>query len=387
MRRSMLLAAGTVTLLAIACGDDEKPAAEPKDDCVATDGGADGCAAIPDAGSDAPSITVIPGGPRFLGRVDTTDPAAPRFAWSGSGLVAVVSGAKISVALKSEYSELVFQPVVDGTPGARFSVGAGEPVTTVLGSELSPGDHVVELYRESEAQFGDATFGGFADGTVRGAPASSERLIEIVGDSVSAGAGNLGEETRTPSSTVTCAFSLDTQSAYETYGLELGRLLDAEVSVIAQSGWGMYRGTNGGTTLTVPSLYANTLGAKTEPLWPFTRQADAVVVNLGTNDAAQGDPGDAFETAYLSFLETVRGRYPSAWIFVALGPITNEPLLTPMRQHLANVVTASGDPKVMKIDLSAQDTSHTGCDRHPNVAEHQRMATTLAPLMKETLGW
>lgn len=389
MRKSISMWLGIVTLVVVACSD-ESSVSPPSttSDCSALDSGAgtvaDGCASTADSGSDASNIVVIPGGPRFLGRVDTTDAAGPRFSWTGSGLVAVVSGTKISVTLRTEDNVSFYQPVVDGVPGQRFSVAPGEPATTVLGTELPEGDHVVELYRDTEAMFGDTVFLGFADGAVKGAPAGRERLIEVIGDSISAGAGNLGEEEHTPSSTTSCFPSPDTQSAYYSYGLHLGRLLDAEVSVLAQSGWGLFRGAGGNTTTTLPSVYANTLGTKPAPAWSFTRQADAVVINLGTNDASVGDPGTAYETAYVAFLETVRSRYPNAWIFLTIGPMYEAPA---MRQHIANVVAASGDPKVVKLDIPVRDKSHTGCGGHPNVAQHESMATTLAPMMKEKLGW
>jgi hypothetical protein len=338
-----------------------------------------------DAATDAPS-TVVPGGVRFLGRVDTSDPSAPRFAWSGSGFVATVNGTKISVKLTSENSDAFYQPVVDGTPGTRFSIAAGTTATTVLGDGLPAGDHTVELYRESEGMYGDSVFLGFTDGMLKGAPAGSGRLIEVVGDSISAGYGNLGNEVHPPWDN-TCTFSLDTQSAYQAYDMKLGRVLDAEVSIVARSGWGMYRDLSGSTSGNVPSVYGDTVGTNATPAWSFARKADAVLVDLGTNDSAPGDPGQPYEDAYVAFLKTVRGHYPDAWIFLTIGPMTSDPMLTTMRTHIANVVTTFGDPKVVKIDIPTQDASTTGCDYHPNVNEDQAMADALAPVIKSKLGW
>jgi hypothetical protein len=149
----------------------------------------------------------------------------------------------------------------------------------------------------------------------------------------------------------------------------------------------MVRDLGGVTSDNVPSLYPNTLGTAATPAWSFARKADAVLVNLGTNDAVPGDPGLAFETGYVAFLRTVRGHYPDAWIVLTMGPLTNDPMLTTMRQHIANVVATLGDAKVMKIDVPEQDMSSTGCDYHPNVSEDQVLANTLAPVMKSKLGW
>jgi lysophospholipase L1-like esterase len=323
---------------------------------------------------------------RWIGRVDDSNPSAVKFAWSGTGLIATVAGPTISVLLQTEgaTSSAFFQPVIDGVVGTRFQVpvGAQQKVTLVSGM---PGDHTVELYRESEGMYGDTIFLGFADGVLKGAPPSSGRLIEVVGDSISAGYGNLGVETHPGNKS--CTFSLDTESAYASYAEVLGGTLKAEVSIIARSGWGMYRDGSGSTSGVLSSVYGNTLGTTPNPAWNFKRQADAVLINLGTNDAATGDPGAPYETAYVSFLQTVRSHYPTAWIFLTLGPMTADPLLTQMRQHIANVVSTVGDAKILSIDIPTQNVSMTGCDYHPNVMEDGTMAAALAPTIKSKLGW
>jgi hypothetical protein len=332
-----------------------------------------------------------PGGLRWIGRVDASTPTAAKFAWSGSGLVAIVNGAKISVQLQTEAgaSSTFFQAVIDGTPGQRFQVMAGAPQTVVLGMGLAAADHTVELYRDTEGMYGDSVFLGFVDGTVKGAPPYGGRLLEVVGDSISAGYGNLGNEVHPPWNN-TCTFSLDTEAAYQSYASFLGRTLGAEVSILARSGWGMYRDNGGSTAGVLSSVYGDTVGTESAPTWDFARKADAVLINLGTNDSAQGDPGQPYEDAYVAFLKTVRGHYANAWIFMTMGPMTADPLLAQMRMHLANVlakVTGGGDMKVTTIDLATQDTTMTGCDYHPNVAEDQKMAAALAPAIKAKLGW
>jgi hypothetical protein len=221
---------------------------------------------------------------------------------------------------------------------------------------------------------------------LKGAPAGSGRLLEVVGDSISVGYGNLGNEVHPPWDN-SCTFSIATESAYESYGIKLGRALDAEVSIVARSGWGVYRDLGGSTSGNVPSVYGDAVGTSAAPAWSFARQADAVLLNLGTNDAIPGDPGSAFETAYVAFLKTVRGHYPAAWLFLTIGPTTSDPMLTTMRTHIANVIAALGDPKVVKVDIPVQDTSTTGCDYHPNVSEDDSLAALLAPIIKSKMGW
>lgn len=362
-------------------------------DSGSTGGNSPGGAASPDGGTTSASATggnLAVGGSnpnggsgaaqvRWIGRVNASNAAAVKFAWSGTGFVASVQGSKISVKLQSESSAAFFQPVIDGTVGQRFQVATGGAQTVVLASNLSPGMHQVELYRETEGMDGDSVFMGFVDGTLVGAPAAPGRLIEIVGDSISAGYGNLG--------TNPCSFTIDTESAYQAYGWQLGRLLKADVSDIACSGWGMYRAANGSTTSVMSSVYGNTLGTQASPAWDFAQKPDAVLINLGTNDSSSSDPGKPYEDAYVAFLKTVRSHYPNAWIFPTMGPMTGDPMLTTMRTHIANVITTFADSKVVQVNIDVQNTSTVGCDWHPTVAEDTTMANALKTALAAKLGW
>jgi lysophospholipase L1-like esterase len=328
--------------------------------------------------------------------VDDGDQAAPRFGWSGSGFVATVSGTAISLKLETvgASAPVFLQPVIDGTPAARFSVPNGEQTVT-LGSGLSDGDHVIELYRETEGRYGHNVFHGFTEGTLKAPPLGSNRLIEIVGDSISAGYGNLGSEEHPnygPDPDGGCAFSTETESAYNTYGAIAARRLGADASIVAVSGWGVYRDNGNDTAAVLSSVYGNALGLPATPAWSFQQLADVVVVNLGTNDFAMGDPGEAeFNTAYSSLLDTIRSKYPEAWIFCMIGPLLYGAGLTQATAYTTAIVTernAGGDLRVQLLNFGQQDGSlGTGCSWHPNVTVQTAMADKLVAAIQSALDW
>ena len=88
------------------------------------------------------------------------------------------------------------------------------------------------------------------------------------------------------------------------------------------------------------SVYANALGTDNKAAWGFAPKASVVVINLGTNDWATGDPGTNYDTVYESFIATVRSHYPDAWIFLTIGSMTSDPALGQVKARLANVVAA-----------------------------------------------
>jgi len=356
---------------------------------TATDGGAD-------PGPGGGVAPVIAAGVRWVGRADVSDPSAVQFAWSGSGFVGTFTGASVSVKLRTEGSgDVYFQPVVDGAPGARFAVSGAEQ-TYEIASNLSAGPHEVELYRESEGKgLGYSVFTGFAAGAPGTPPPFSGRLIEVIGDSISAGYGNLGMEQHQNGAADPnggCRFETKTESAYQAYSHVAARGLDADASVLAGSGWGVYSDNQGNIQNVMSALFSNAVGEKTAPAWSFAAQPQAVVINLGTNDAsAKNLTAEKFKPAYSAFLATVRAKYPGAVILCAVGSMIygadRDNALLYLGQIVADRV-AQGDKKVEVLDLGSQDANQgTGCDWHPNVAEDARMAAILAAKLKTSLGW
>lgn len=354
------------------------------DSASVDDGATPGETSTPDVAEDVP-VAPGPPGVRFIGRFDTTDAAGPKFAWSGSAMRARFTGTTLRVKLGGSTNQ--FAVVIDGGAATTLKKTAAGTTTHTLATGLGAGEHEVLLHRRVEAFFGVSQFLGFEmeGGALLPPPPARTRRIEIVGDSITCGYGNEGKDQY-------CSFTADTENHYLTYAALASRTLNADLHVQGWSGIGMYRNYDGATTGVMPERWGRTLPESATSTWDTSKYLPhAVIINLGTNDFAKGDPGKPFETAYLTFVRRVRKAYPAAWIFPSAGPMVAGANLTSLNAYLNNVIATlkgEGDSKLALIEFATQTSGDGyGCDWHPSLATNAKMAKVLEAMLTAKLGW
>ncbi len=343
-------------------------------------GGTTSTAAAGATGCPAP----IDLGVRFVGRYDGCVANVVRFAWSGSGFVARFSGTGLGVQLKGLTNQ--FTVIVDGVLQPTLTTVNNADQTYTLATGLADEEHVVEMYRRTEASFGATSVAAVTveSGQLLTPPAAPARLIEVVGDSISCGYGDEG--------TPPCAFSAGTENHYLSYGALLARSLGAELSTVAWSGKGVVSNYGGGGNELIPMVYDRVVPTEKRSLWTFGPQAQLALINLSTNDfSANTDPTEAnFVAGYAALLANIRSRYPAAYILCTVGPmLTGTDLTAKARPYIASAVAArraTGDLNVEAYEMTTPNPN-PGCDSHPSLLTHQAMATELETKVRAVLGW
>ena len=219
------------------------------------------------------------------------------FDWSANTLEfqAVCEGS-VSLNLKEKASDTMYYTVlVDGKEQARARSSGSR---LLLAENLPKGDHTFQVVRQTESFFGQVTLCSIElKGQLKSRPADRPLYMEFLGDSITVGMGNLCLGLPAPAS-----FYSVNQDGTKSYAYYAAQALGADISVLARSGIGAYHGWDGGNPA-LPPMYESIsyYRDKTAP-WAFSRQADIVVINLGTNDLCQyltaADRGNPAVTQY-----------------------------------------------------------------------------------------
>lgn len=313
---------------------------------------------------------------QYTGRIDFSDPERPKFWAPGIYITAKFRGTYCNIGLEGSTNNYL-DVIVDGE---RKRVKAQEGNYTIVDG-LSDGEHTITICKDTESNIGYLIFTGILCDELLPPDPKPERRLEFYGNSITCGTGaDLSE--------VACGAGAwhDQHNAYMSYGPVTARKLNAQWHLSSYSGIGMIHSCCG-LTFTMPDVYDHiTLNTENIP-WDFSNyQPDAVTICLGQNDGIQDSA--TFCGAYVDFINDLRSHYPNAEIVCLTSPMADATLIAYMKNCLTGIVdhmNNAGDTKVYKFYFSKQYSS--GCDYHPDLAEHEIIATELSDYLKTILGW
>jgi len=349
----------------------------------------------PEAAYTGPVITANDGKfVRFEGRIAANEKGDVRLSWAGTAASVRFRGTAVSADI-TDNGKNHFLVLVDGKPKREKLTPVAGRSTLSLAKGLPRGEHTVTLYKLNEPLVGTSTLHAFIVDEY-GEPlvpqAAPSARIEIIGDSISTGYGNEGENQ-------SCGFSPETQNHFLTYGARAARDVGATLTTLAWSGKGVF--SNRGVASdpeTMSSLWTRSLPAEGLDYEFDEAPPQAVLINLGTNDfAPEVEDTTPFAAAYDALLKEVRQKYAKTEIIVAVGPLLSDSYpegksaLTTVRSTLHHMVERrrkEGDAHVHFLEFAAvQPNEGFGCDFHPSEKTHRRMAATLVKTLREKAGF
>ncbi|HEY4786691.1 MAG TPA: hypothetical protein VIH57_11605, partial [Bacteroidales bacterium] len=175
------------------------------------------------------SLTLItPDNPniQYTGRIDFTNPKAPRFWTPGVYIKAKFTGTSCKIVINDEvkwgknhnYLEIV---VDESNPYRIRTVGKTDTIT--VADNLTNGEHTVLICKDTETNIGYLEFLGFICKGLTPLPPKPSRKIEFIGNSITCGTGS-------DQSQVKCGQGVwqDQHNAYMAYGPVVARKLNAQ---------------------------------------------------------------------------------------------------------------------------------------------------------------
>ena len=325
----------------------------------------------------------------YRGRIDFSDPKAPVLSWPATRVDVNFYGRSVAVTLDDELGKNFYSAFIDGDWSRPVILGLhkGEHRYRVA-DNLENTRHTLTLVKRTEGEEGATRLMGLSFN--KGAkllPAGKlpERRIEIYGDSITSGMGNMaplkGEDGR-----------LLDKNSFMSYGAITARALDADYRSISQSGIGIMVSW---FDFTMPDFYdqLNAVGDN-DSEWDFSRWTpQVVVINLFQNDSwLVGDrldpvPGDAERVkAYYDFIDTIHRRYPEALLVGALGSMDATQEGSPWPGYITTAV-AEYRRDHPKAKLATLFFPFTGYGQHPRVEHNRANAARLTTFIREQMNW
>ena len=366
-------------------------------------------------------INVTSGIPLFFGRTLVSRKLdAVFFNWTASGFALRFFGDRLEMdasafadTLPGEGESLPWLAVLiddDREPAQLIAMEEGRKAY-LLFSSREPQEHTLRVVKRSENSKGRVCLHQL---TLHGAPRTyvpprAAVKLEFVGDSITCGFGN-AMHAAAP------VFSTELEDGLAAYPAIAAELLGAQYQSVCISGIPLCGASDPKYRLRLPDMpdlelpplmmetqyaYADRSYQEKEGMtdgftpWNFDRfKPDAVVVNLGTNDAfrmsvAGGGAGEElhFQERYAAFLHTLR-KYngPEPVLVCAMGPM-NYYLYNVMEKAVADYQNETGDNRVFCLKFGAIDPWGEGFGGlgHPNLKTHERLGRELAEALRPWL--
>ncbi len=331
--------------------------------------------------------TVTTFGRTYYGRNETT----LNFNWSNSGFQFTFTGTVVKGVFNANNSVspgTYINVFVDDNDPVTIALPNRRNYTVVLAENLENKTHRVRIVKRSENVWGGTVSVSklLTDGTMGTPPKNATRKIEVIGDSITCGYGNL-----VTADTAAGGYHSNEEDGTNTFATLAASYFGADCSVIARSSIGFSCDSGGNKDLLMSQVYpyADYLsgGGTSSPAWDFNANpSDVVIIALGTNDTANSDGAD-YEVKARELLALVREKNPNSHIIWAYGMMTTsrDNILKQVVQEANN----NGDSKVYYHGLTLQTAIENGVGGggHPGMACHIYNSKTLANLIAKVTGW
>lgn len=315
---------------------------------------------------------------RILGRSEIIAGGGFASQWPSSGFEATFTGGTLTATIY-DWGSNWLNVEIDGVV-TKLELSEGTNAYTLFQGEAGP--HKIRVTRRTGTDVGVTRFESIEAAGLTPTTAPDRRIL-VIGDSYASGYGVEGPNEK-------CTSTHAIQNSDLAFPALTARAFGADVHVVAADGRGLIRNFAGDGP-TMATLAWQTLADGNTAWAALAWEPQVVVLNLGTNDFTESDPGAAFDDAYVYTLRRLRTAYPKATIIGTIGGSLWGKRYTAAKTSISDAaafLNKEGDANVKFVEfkLTAGEGRY-GCDYHPGVRGQAEMAAALETEIAATLGW
>jgi hypothetical protein len=315
---------------------------------------------------------------QYVGRIQKTNPALPRFWMPGVYIKAKFEGSDFSFFFNDQvlYNNVhnYVEIIIDNK---AFRLQTKYLTNKFIVNGLKNGTHTITICKDTESGNGYLEFAGIVCKKLLPLPLKPELKMEFIGNSITCGFGADASQTL-------CGKGewYDQHNAYMSYGPLTARALNAQWHISAVSGIGMIHSCCDMKIL-MPKVFDKINMSGDSLLWNFNEYTpDIVTICLGQNDGIQDST--AFCSDYIDFVKTVRSKYANAKIILLTSPMADAKLRAALKNYLSSIViyfNKNGDKNMSEYVF--EKSYNNGCLGHPDLKAQQEISDLLLHFIKE----
>lgn len=319
-----------------------------------------------------------------MGRIDRSDAEAPAFIWAGSLMQFAFTGAALRLTVENHvcYNGTIIGYMLDGAEHQlTLSKDCAPHVYDIPVS--GDGEHRFTLFKRQDATHWYRVYGIEIAGELCELPPLPAYKIECFGDSVTA--GSVVEALEYVGASDPPVTDSQYDNAWHSYGMQLARMLPAQVHLTAQGGIALFDNTgwfdNG--RYGMETAYDKLWYLPYEPMtaWDFSQyQPDLVIMAIGQNDAHRGGTDGNLTGAerqrwldrYCALLSDLMTKYPHAEFLLTLTILMHDADFETLLDEACERISS---PRVKRFRFTRTGKATPG---HPRIPEQTEMACELA---------
>jgi hypothetical protein len=325
----------------------------------------------------------------YEGRIVYTNDAAVLM-WPGTSLKINFKGTAISGEFKDADTSNYYNVIIDNDSIYKIQFDTAKKIV-VLASNLSYGKHSIQLFKRTEWDKGKTLFYGFefnGENKLLKPTKLPKRKIEFFGNSITCGYAI--------SDTVNDSPDGYYENNYDAYAAITARHFNTQYYCTSKSGIGIMISW---FPLIMPEMYGRLDPTDSTSKWDFSKYTpDVVVINLLQNDSwlvrmpnneqfknkfGTKPPDDNYIiSAYKTFAQTIRTKYPKAQIICMLGNMDITKKDSPWPEYVRKAVEQLQDKKIFTYFSPYKETPG-----HPKVKEQQMLADGLIQFIDQHIKW